>query len=139
VIARLVQIARFCAIGLLCFAVSTVVLAVLCELCHIHYLLAFVATFLVSSVVGYVLNGRYTFSGHDRFNGSALSRYVTVNAILLGVNSFLLRILVETFGIWYIGATVILAAVNIPVTFIAHRLITYRHAPRSVAERAGGV
>ncbi len=137
-IARLARIARFCAIGLVCFAVSTVVLATLCELLHVDYLAAFIATFFISSVLGYVLNGRYTFAGHNRFNGRALSRYVTVNAILLGVNSVLLRILVESCGIWYIAATIILAAVNVPITFVAHRVLTYREAPQRVAERASG-
>lgn len=134
VIARLAQIARFGAIGLLCFALSTAVLATLCEVFHVYYLAAFIATFFVSSVTGYILNGRYTFAGHSRFNGHALSRYITVNAILLGINSLLLRVLVETCGVWYITATVILAAVNVPITFAAHRLLTYRDA---TTERVG--
>jgi putative flippase GtrA len=128
VIPRLAQVARFCAIGLVCFGLSTVVLATLCEVFHVYYLVAFIATFFISSVTGYLLNGRYTFAGHGRFNGGALSRYITVNAVLLGINSLLLRVLVESFAVWYIAATVILAAVNIPITFVAHRLLTYRDA-----------
>jgi putative flippase GtrA len=133
-LAHVPQLLRFSAIGLVCFALSTVLLATLCELFHINYLVAFVATFLVSCLVGYLLNGRYTFSGHARFNGSALSRYVTVNALLLGLNTLVLPILVETWGIWYIEATVILAAVNVPITFIAHRLATYRDPPDGKCE-----
>jgi putative flippase GtrA len=131
VIARLVQIARFSAIGAVCFAVSLVVLATLCELFHVYYLPAYIATFFISSTVGYVLNGRYTFSGHQRFSGRALSRYMMVNAVLLGINSILLQILVEICGIWYIAATVILAAINVPITFAAHRLLTYRDGSRA--------
>jgi putative flippase GtrA len=130
------QLARFCAIGLLCFGLSTALLAALCELGHVYYLTAFVATFLVSCVVGYSLNGRYTFPGHAGFDGRALARYVAVNAVLLAINSIALPILVESFRAWYLAATVILAVLNIPVTFLAHRLLTYRSRSPSPLERS---
>ncbi|HVW70383.1 MAG TPA: GtrA family protein [Steroidobacteraceae bacterium] len=135
---RPAQVARFCAIGLVSFAVSTLVLATLCEVFHVYYLTAFIATFLISNLTGYLLNGRYTFAGHERFNSRTLSCYLVINAILLGINSVLLRTLVESLGVWYIAATVILAAVNVPITFAAHRLVTYRDARSDQAQGASG-
>ncbi len=125
------RLARFCAIGLVSFALSAALLATLCELCHIPYLAAFIVTFLVSCVVGYRLNGRFTFQGHADFDGRVLSRYVVVNAVLLGMNSLALPILVETLRIWYIKATIILAATNVPISYLAHRVATYRDRPKT--------
>jgi putative flippase GtrA len=127
-IERSIQLARFCAVGLLCFLVSLALLAALCELGHINYLPAFAVTFVLSGVLGYRLNGRYTFSRGRRFDHAAMSRYLMVNGVLFALNSIVLRLLVENLHIWYITATVVLAAVNLPASFIAHQLVSYRIA-----------
>ena len=125
------ELARFCAIGTLCYVVALAVLTFLCEIVHLHYIVAFVAAFLVSSGVGYTLNGRYTFAA-TRLDSAGALRYVLVNASLLVVNTLALATLVEWLGMWYIAATVVLAALNVPVTFLAHRAVSYRrhqHTP----------
>ncbi len=46
--------------------------------------------------------------------------------LLLLLNGAALRFLVEYFHVWYLGATVLLAALNTPVSYLAHRLLSYR-------------
>ena len=122
------QLARFCGVSLLCFGLGLAVLTGLHELVGIHYLVAYVVSFLVTSTLGYLLNGRYTFRarGGDR---SGLLRYMLVNAGLLLLNGTALRILVEYAHVWYLYATLGLAAVNTPVSFFAHRIVSYRLSP----------
>jgi putative flippase GtrA len=128
------QLTRFAAVGLTCFIVSLGVLTGLHELAGVYYLVAYGAAFVVSSTLGYLLNGRFTFGqGAD---GPGVLRYMTVNFLLLLVNGAALRVLVEYFHIWYLGATLLLAAINTPISFLAHRLISYRLGPRQAA--AGG-
>jgi putative flippase GtrA len=119
------QLARFSAVSLFCFALGLGVLTGLHELAGVHYLLAYVASFVVTSTLGYLLNGRYTFRA-GAGDSSGLVRYMTVNVCLLLVNGTALRALVEQFHVWYLTATLLLAALNTPVSFLAHRFVSYR-------------
>jgi putative flippase GtrA len=119
------QLSRFCAVSLFCFVLGLAVLTGLHELAGVYYLLAYVASFVVTSTLGYLLNGRYTF-GEEGGHGSGLLRYMSVNVGLLVLNSSALRLLVEWFHVWYLYATLVLALINTPVSYLAHRLISYR-------------
>jgi putative flippase GtrA len=119
------QLARFAAVSLFCFALGLGVLTGLHELAGVHYLVAYAASFVVTSRLGYLLNGRYTFRAGNG-NRSGLLRYTLVNVSLLVINGVALRILVEHYKVWYLTATLLLAAINTPVSFLAHRIISYR-------------
>ncbi len=119
------QLARFAAVSLFCFALGLGVLTGLHELAGVHYLLAYVASFVVTSTLGYVLNGRYTFRAGNG-DRAGLLRYMLVNVSLLVINGAALRLLVEDFRLWYLSATLLLAACNTPVSFLAHRVVSYR-------------
>ena len=119
------QLVRFSAVSLFCFALGLGVLTGLHELAGVHYLVAYGASFVITSTLGYLLNGRYTFrSGNG--DSSGLVRYTLVNVGLLLLNGAALRALVEHFHIWYLSATIFLAMCNTPVSFLAHRLVSYR-------------
>jgi putative flippase GtrA len=126
------QLARFSAVSLFCFALGLGVLAGLHELAGVHYLVAYIAAFVVTSSLGYLLNGRYTFRA-GRGEHTGLLRYMLVNVTLLAINGTALRLLVEHFHIWYFSATLFLAALNTPVSFLAHRLVSYRLGLRQAA------
>lgn len=126
------QLVRFSAVSLFCFALGLSVLTGLHELAGVHYLLAYVASFVVTSTLGYLLNGRYTFRARSA-GSSGLLRYMTVNVCLLMVNGAALRLLVEQFHVWYLTATLVLAAINTPVSFLAHRIVSYRSGRQPVS------
>jgi 2-polyprenyl-3-methyl-5-hydroxy-6-metoxy-1,4-benzoquinol methylase/putative flippase GtrA len=119
------QLARFSAVSIFCFALGLSVLTGLHELAGVHYLVAYVASFVVTSTLGYLLNGQYTFCAGTG-DSSGLVRYMTVNVCLLLINGMALRLLVEQFHIWYLEATLLLAVLNTPVSFLAHRIVSYR-------------
>ena len=119
------QLLRFCRVSLFCFGLGLGVLTGLHELAGVHYLVAYVASFVVTSALGYLLNGRYTFRAGTG-NRSGLLRYMLVNIGLLLLNGAALRLLVEHFHVWYLSATLLLAAINTPVSFLAHRVVSYR-------------
>lgn len=119
------QLTRFAAVSLVCFVIGIGVLTSLHELAGVHYLIAYGASFVVTSSLGYLLNGRFTF-GTQSATAPGVVRYMTVNLMLLLVNGAALKVLVESFHWWYLGATLLLAAINTPVSFLAHRLVSYR-------------
>lgn len=117
------QLARFCAVGLLCLAVGTATLAALHDLAGLHYLVAYGIAFCFANILGYLFNGRFTFTA--RVTRLGASRYLLLNGILLGVNSVLMKALVDGAHIWYIGASLLLAGVNTPMSFLLHRSFSY--------------
>ena len=119
------QLVRFCAVSLFCFVLGLGVLTGLHELARVHYLVAYAASFVVTSTLGYLFNGRYTFRAGNG-DRSGLLRYMLVNVSLLVLNGAALRVLVEHFHMWYLSATLLLAAINTPVSFLAHRIVSYR-------------
>ena len=121
----LAQLGRFGAVGLLCFAIGLTVLVALHGFAGVNYLLAYVASFVVTNTTGYLLNARFTFATRSVDHAGA-ARYMVVNAALLGVNTAALKFLVDGIGMWYVAAAVLLAVINTPISFVGHRRITYR-------------
>ena len=130
------QLTRFAAVSLVCFIIGIGVLTSLHELAGVHYLVAYGASFVVTSSLGYLLNGRFTF-GTRSADAPGVVRYMTVNVMLLLVNGAALKLLVEYLHLWYLGATLLLAAINTPVSFMAHRLVSYRLGLRPAPAGAG--
>lgn len=128
---RLRQLARYSLVGLASLGLALGALAGLHVLLGVNYLVAYCVSFVASNVAGYLLNARFTFSTQSDHGGAA--RYMAVNAALLGVNTAAMKLLVGVLGMWYIGAAILLAILNAPVSFLAQRLITYRPATRTGA------
>jgi putative flippase GtrA len=119
------QLLRFCAVGLTCYVASMALFTALCELVRIHYIAAYIVTFLFANLLGFCLNWKFTFAGRGKFDRPAFVRYLLVNVGLLAANLLVLRLLVEKFHVWYLGATMIVAVANTPISFIAHRTVSY--------------
>jgi putative flippase GtrA len=124
-IARLHKLARFCAVGLTCMTLGLAVLIGLHELAGVNYLLAYVTSFLVSNLAGYLLNARFTFSSKSVDHAGAI-RYMTVNAVLLGANTLTLKLLVDGLHMWYLAAAILISCFNTPLSFLGQWLFTYR-------------
>ena len=117
------QLARFSVVGIVCLAVSTATLAALHAIAGLYYLAAFAISFVVGNALGYLLNGRLTFATEPSRGG--MLRYFLLNGALLLINSALMKLLVERAHVWYIGASLLLALVNTPLTFLLHRSVSF--------------
>ncbi|HEX5458425.1 MAG TPA: GtrA family protein [Steroidobacteraceae bacterium] len=122
---RLLKLARFSGVGVTCFGLGLAILVGLHELAGVNYLLAYVASFVATNITGYLLNARFTFRP-ESVNHLGAIRYMAVNAVLLVANTVALKLLVDLMHMWYLLAAIILAAVNMPVSFIGQWLFTYR-------------
>jgi putative flippase GtrA len=128
---RLRQLGRYCLVGVASLGLALGVLGAMHALLGVNYLVAYCASFIMSNIAGYLLNARFTFVTQSDHGGAV--RYMAVNAALLGANTVAMKLLVDSLGMWYIGAAILLAIVNAPVSFLAQRFITYRLRPRGRA------
>lgn len=126
---RLIKPLRFCIIGLACFGLGLVILAGLHGVAGVNYLAAYVVSFVVTNIAGYLLNARFTFASKVVNHVGAI-RYMAVNAGLLCVNALAMSLLVGRLHMWYLSAAIFLAAINTPFSFFGQRLFTYRARAR---------
>lgn len=120
------QLARFCVVGGTCFVFNILSLAALHEGLGLHYVPAFVIVFLAGNALGFWLNQRFTFGLPASIDHSAMGRYLAVNVLALFISTAAIYVLVEWFHVWYLAATIIVAALLAPMTFVFHKLLTYR-------------
>lgn len=126
-IRRLFQLARFCTTGLACLIVSTATLVFVNDFTPFGYVFAYIVSFVTGNVLGYLINGRYTF--RTALDSKGMLRYLGINVCNLTASTLLLRILVEKFHVWYVPAALSLAILSAPIIFTAHRLISYGKRP----------
>jgi putative flippase GtrA len=112
---------------LLFFAVYTLLL----EGLGVWYILASAIGFVVGAVNGFLLNRRWTFSGHV---GDSLTplRWGVVQSCGLALNEGLLYVCVEGLGLHKLVGQAIAIVVVVVVTFAANRAWTFRTQPTSV-------
>lgn len=121
------QLARFCGVGAVCLGSATAGLAALHEFTGMYYLTAYAISFCFGNLLGYLLNGRFTFGA--RVSASGGTRYLLLNAILLAINTVLMKLLVDGAHIWYIAACLTLAIATTPLSFVLHRRFSYAVPP----------
>jgi putative flippase GtrA len=122
------QLARFCTVGLTCYIVNILALAALCEVGGMHYIAAYLVVFLIGNALGYWLNKRFTFELRSPVEGASMLRYMLINCIMLLLSTAALHLLVESLHVQYLAATAIIAGINAPASFVAHRVVSYRIA-----------
>lgn len=132
---RLLQLLRFCAVGITCLFLGLGILAGLHELAGVNYLLAYAVGFVVTNFAGYLLNARFTFSLQSASHAGVI-RYMVVNGAMLCANALALKLLVDVLHVWYLAAATVLALINAPVSFLGHRVFTYRLLARNTAPAA---
>jgi putative flippase GtrA len=121
-----VRLARFCVIGGLSALSSLAALYLLTEVAHLHYLVSTVLVFLGTNACTYVAARRYAFDRTRVRHVEGVPRYFAIAGASLVANTFLMSVLVSGLGIHYLVAALLLAALNTPVNFVLHHVLTFR-------------
>jgi putative flippase GtrA len=119
-----VQLAKFCAVGAVGYAVN---LAVYSALIHagLHYLVAATCSFLVAVTSNYSLNRIWTF--RDRRAGVAAQgmRFFTISVASLAANLLVLHLLVTLGAGKLVGQAIAIVLVT-PLNFVGNKLWSFR-------------
>lgn len=119
------QLAKFCAVGAIGYAVNLAVYSALLRGGGIHYLVAAVCSFLVAVANNYTWNRLWTFRGdrgHFAYQGL---RFLIVSVIALGANLLLLHLLVAVGVGKIVGQAVAIILVT-PLNFLGNKLWSFR-------------
>ena len=90
-----VQLAKFCAVGVVGYAVNLGVYSLLLNWANLYYLVAAIGSFAVAVTNNYLLNRYWTFHhqrGHFAYQGA---RFLAVSLVSLGANLLILHLLIS--------------------------------------------
>jgi putative flippase GtrA len=121
-----VRFAAFALVGGLCLAVNTVVLWWLTSRLGIHYLASTVIAFVSITPLGFFLNKAVTFRTRREYARIELPRYFSAMAASFALNLLLMYLLVSVLGVWYLTASLLVAAVVLIVNFLSSDRWSFR-------------
>jgi putative flippase GtrA len=118
------QLAKFCAVGAVGYAVN---LAVYASLLHagLHYLLAATCSFLVAVASNYTLNRHWTFRERRRGVAAQGMRFFIVSLASLGANLIVLHLLI-TVGLGKLVGQAVAIVLVTPLNFVGNKLWSFR-------------
>lgn len=127
--ARLPLPARFAAFGLVgaaCLGLNTLALWGLTSGLGIHYLLSTALAFATITPLGYLLNKVLTFRTRREYAPVELPRYLAAMAASFAANLALMYVLVSLMRVWYLPASLIVAATLLVANFLASDRWSFR-------------
>jgi putative flippase GtrA len=120
-----VQLAKFCTVGAVGYAVNLAVYTTLVDAGGLHYNLAAAVSFLVAVSSNYVWNRLWTFRGqrgHVAYQGL---RFFVVSLLALGANEVLLTAFVAG-GVGKVVAQAIAVVLVTPINFVGNKLWSFK-------------
>lgn len=101
------QIMKFFVVGGLSFVVDFVVYAVLCNVLHVHYIIAGIAGFSISVIFNYLLSMKFVFVSRDDMpKDKEFVIFVVLSLIGMGLNSLILYLCIDimyAYWMWLKG------------------------------------
>ena len=122
------QLAKFCVVGVIGYAVNLAVYTVLLDGAGLHYISAAVGSFLVAVTNNYLWNRLWTFRAQRGGVAYQGMRFLIVSTVALLANLAVLHVLV-TVGLGEVVAQAIAIVVVTPVNFVGNKLWSF--GPRS--------
>jgi len=116
---------RFALVGAISAAASLLLFHLLSNWAGIHYLLAFLATFLVVNAVAHSGTRYYAFSESHVPMRQGLLRQYCVGGGLLMLNMVLMNTMVAGLGWVPLVAAALLSVLGLPVNYLLHRKFTF--------------
>lgn len=118
------QILKFGMVGFLCFVIDYGLMTFLTELFHLHYLVSCSVSFTVSVAVNYLLSMKFVFPpGGKTDKKKEFLAFIILSAVGLGINQFVMVVMVEAAGIHYMISKIAATAIVMVYNFISRKML----------------
>lgn len=132
----LVQIFKFILVGGISFLVDFVVYTVMCNVLHVHYMIAGVSGFVISVIVNYILSMRYVFeSKEDMRKEKEFIIFVVLSLIGMLLNSLILYVCIDCIyrDLQWLNRTISVEWMNIVAKVVATSVVmVYNFVTRKI-------
>ncbi len=116
------QILKFGLVGGTAFAIDYVLLYFCTEFLHIHYLISSIISFTVSVIFNYILSIKWVFDVKKKQDVKDFVIFIILSVIGLGINSLIMYVMVEKFGVYYMFSKIVSTAVVMVYNFITRKI-----------------
>lgn len=117
------QMFRFGIIGVISTAIDFALLYLFTNVFRIYYLLSATLSFSLSLIFNYIFNMRFVFKRKEHMKRQIeCIVFVLLSLIGLGINAFLMWILVEYIHVFYMAAKVLATAVVMVWNFVSRKV-----------------
>lgn len=116
------QILKFGLVGGMAFVIDYVLLYFCTEFLHIHYLISSIISFTVSVIFNYILSIKWVFDVKKKQDVKDFVIFIILSVIGLGINSLIMYVMVEKFGVYYMLSKIVSTAVVMVYNFITRKI-----------------
>mgnify|MGYP000327920179 CR=1 FL=1 len=116
------QILKFGLVGGTAFVIDYVLLYFCTEFLHIHYLISSIISFTVSVIFNYILSIKWVFDVKNKQDVKDFVIFIILSVIGLGINSLIMYVMVEKFGVYYMLSKIVSTAVVMVYNFITRKI-----------------
>ena len=116
------QILKFGFVGGTAFVIDYVLLYFCTEFLHIHYLISSIISFTVSVIFNYILSIKWVFDVKKKQDVKDFVIFIILSVIGLGINSLIMYVMVEKFGVYYMLSKIVSTAVVMVCNFITRKI-----------------
>ena len=116
------QILKFGFVGGTAFVIDYVLLYFCTEFLHIHYLISSIISFTVSVIFNYILSIKWIFDVKKKQDVKDFVIFIILSVIGLGINSLIMYVMVEKFGVYYMFSKIVSTAVVMVYNFITRKI-----------------
>lgn len=116
------QILKFGIVGVIATIIDFIVLYLLTEFLHVHYLISSIISFTVSVIFNYILSIKWVFEANHKQTKKDFIIFVVLSIIGLGINSLIMYLMVDKFNIHYMFTKVFATGVVMVYNFITRKI-----------------
>lgn len=110
-----------------------ILLSILTDDLNLHYIAAFATSFIIVNAAAYTSALLYTFNRSCKASRSGLTRYYVVSLFSLLLNSIMMFIFVDIFGLHHLIAATLLVFLNAPLNYVMHKNFSFSTGIRDQA------
>lgn len=122
------QLFSFGIVGVICFVVDYGLLIILTEVFSIPYLLSCALSFIISTVVNYLLSMRYVFESKESINKTTeFCVFVIMSSIGLALNELLMFFMVDKIKLYYMISKIFATGAVMVYNFVTRKIFLEKH------------
>lgn len=118
---------KYCIVGVVVTALDFGILAFEVEILDVYYLLAACISYIIASVVHYILSAKYVFTkSKAKQDLKAFTLFFVLGVIGLGLFELFMWLFVEKCGLYYLVAKIFATGITFTFNFATRKLFLFK-------------
>lgn len=122
------QLFGFGIVGIICFIIDYGLMIILTEVVGLTYLVSCALSFIISTIVNYILSMRYVFESKENVNKTVeFILFGIMSTIGLGLTELLMFLAVDKLNIYYMISKIVVTGIVMIYNFVTRKIFLEKH------------